>query len=86
MRQSRIKGYATLGQSIILSTLFSSYGLGLWGDLDRFMAVLIAIVMTASLMVLLVVWRKRCALGPFEWVLRRMTYAWRQDEPRFSRQ
>lgn len=73
-----------LGQSIVLSTLFAGYGMGLWGELDRFMAVLIAIVVTASLMVLLFVWRRPFALGPFEWLLRRMTYAGLQDEPRSS--
>lgn len=73
-----------LGQSIVLSTLFAGYGMGLWGELDRFMPVLIAIVVTASLMVLLVVWRRPFALGPFEWLLRRMTYAGLQDEPRSS--
>jgi uncharacterized protein len=73
-----------LGQSIVLSTLFAGYGMGLWSELDRSMAVLIAIVVTASLMVLLVVWRRPFALGPFEWLLRRMTYAGLQDEPRSS--
>ncbi len=49
--------------------------LGFWGRLDRFTAVLIAIAVTAGLMVLLVVWRRPFALVPFVWVLRRMTYA-----------
>ena len=39
-----------LGQSIILSTVFSGYGLGLWGGVDRFTAVIIAVAVTAALM------------------------------------
>lgn len=64
-----------LGQSIILSTVFSGYGFGLWGAVDRLTAVAIAIATTAGLMAALATWRMLFALGPFEWVLRRMTYA-----------
>lgn len=63
-----------LGQSIILSTIFSGYGLGLWGAVDRLAAVAIAIAVTAGLMGALLIWRSRFALGPFEWILRRITY------------
>lgn len=64
-----------LGQSIILSTVFSSYGLGLWDAVPRPLVVLIAIAVTCGLIVALVVWRSAFRLGPFEWVLRRITYA-----------
>ncbi len=64
-----------LGQSIILSTVFAGYGLGLWDAVDRLTAVVIAIAVTAILIAGLALWRTRFALGPFEWVLRRMTYA-----------
>jgi uncharacterized protein len=64
-----------LGQSIILSTVFAGYGLGLWEAVDRMTAVAIAMATTALLIVALSVWRSRFALGPFEWVLRRITYA-----------
>lgn len=64
-----------LGQSIILSTVFSSYGLGLWDAVPRPQVVLIAIAVTCGLIVALVVWRSAFRLGPFEWVLRRITYA-----------
>ncbi len=63
-----------LGQSILLSMIFSGYGLGLWDDVDRFTAVAIALAVTAGLMGALMIWRVRFALGPFEWVLRRITY------------
>jgi uncharacterized protein len=63
-----------LGQSIILSTIFSGYGLGLWSTVDRLTSVAIALVVTAGLLGALMIWRSRFALGPFEWVLRRITY------------
>lgn len=63
-----------LGQSILLSTVFSAYGLGLWEQVSRPVAVLIAMATTAALIAALVVWRQRFRLGPFEWLLRRMTY------------
>jgi uncharacterized protein len=64
-----------LGQSIILSTIFSGYGLGLWSALDRLTAVLVALAVTGGLIGLLLIWRRYFKLGPFEWVLRRITYA-----------
>jgi len=64
-----------LGQSIVLSTIFSGYGLGLWGAVDRLTAVAIALAVTAGLVGALLLWRRYFKLGPFEWVLRRITYA-----------
>jgi uncharacterized protein len=64
-----------LGQSIILSTIFSGYGLGLWSAVDRLTAVLVALAVTGGLIGLLLIWRRHFKLGPFEWVLRRITYA-----------
>lgn len=64
-----------LGQSIVLSTVFSGYGLGLWGAVDMPTAVAIAVAVTAALIAALAAWRSRFALGPFEWVLRAITHA-----------
>ena len=63
-----------LGQSIILTTIVSGYGFGLWESVDRLTATSIAIAVTAGLIIALSIWRTRFALGPFEWVLRRITY------------
>ena len=63
-----------LGQSIVLSTVFSGYGMGLWGAVDRLTAVTIALAVTAALIAVIAIWRTRFAFGPFEWVLRRVTY------------
>lgn len=64
-----------LGQSIVLSSIFSAYGLNLWGKVDRATASAIAILVTVLLITGLIVWRNWFRLGPFEWVLRRFTYA-----------
>jgi uncharacterized protein len=57
-----------------MSTVFAGYGLGLWGRPDRLTATAIAIVVKAALILALVHWRARFALGPFEWGLRRITH------------
>jgi uncharacterized protein len=62
-----------LGQSIVLSTIFASYGLGLWNALGPLAVLFIAIVVTALLIWAMYLWLSRARLGPFEWVLRRIT-------------
>lgn len=64
-----------LGQSIILSTIFSAYGLGLWNELDRVAALVIAVLVTMALIIGISIWRIWLRIGPFEWVLRKITYA-----------
>ncbi|MEJ8562800.1 DUF418 domain-containing protein [Yoonia sp. GPGPB17] len=64
-----------LGQSIILTTIFSGYGFGLWEAVDRTTASLIAIGVTVLLIVLISIWRMWFRQGPFELLLRRITYA-----------
>lgn len=63
-----------LGQSILLSTIFAGYGLGLWEEVGRFTATLTAICVTILLMIGVTIWTNHFKLGPFEWVLRKMTY------------
>ena len=63
-----------LGQSIILTTVFSGYGLGLWDSVGKPVAIAIAVAATAAPILALSLWRRRFALGPFEWALRRVTY------------
>ena len=64
-----------LGQSIILTTVFSGYGLGLWDAVGKPTAIVIAVATTVALILALSLWRRRFAHGPFEWALRRITYA-----------
>lgn len=66
-----------LGQSIVLSTVFAAYGLGMWDKISRAGATLIAIAVTLGLILGLVLWQGRFGQGPFEGVLRRITYAGR---------
>ncbi|MCK0095962.1 DUF418 domain-containing protein [Yoonia sp. F2084L] len=64
-----------LGQSIILTTIFAGYGFGLWNQVDRMTATLIAIGVTVLLIGALSIWRLWFRQGPFELLLRRITYA-----------
>ncbi|NBB97651.1 MAG: DUF418 domain-containing protein [Alphaproteobacteria bacterium] len=66
-----------LGQSIVLSAMFAAYGLGLWEEVSRPVATLIALAVTLGLILGLVLWHGRVRQGPFEWVLRRITHAGR---------
>jgi uncharacterized protein len=68
-----------LGQSLILSTIFSNYGMGLWEGVDRMIATLTAVVVTIGLIIALSIWRIWFRLGPFEWILRCITYAGTQS-------
>jgi uncharacterized protein len=63
-----------LGQSIVLSTIFAPYGAALWGGVGPAIAVGVALAVTLSLMLVLMVWRTVFSHGPFEWMLRRLTY------------
>jgi uncharacterized protein len=73
-----------LGQSIILTTIFSCYGLGLWDEVDRVAATAIAVLVTIALIATLSVWRIWFKTGPFEWVLRHVTYAGVRTQPTTS--
>jgi uncharacterized protein len=63
-----------LGQSIILSTICSGYGFGLWGAVDRLTATIIGIIVTLFLIGTILIWKAYFTLGPFEWALRWVTY------------
>ena len=64
-----------LGQSILLTTIFSPYGLGLWSELGPLAVLLTSWAVTIGLVFFVTLWRQAFALGPFEWVLRQITYA-----------
>jgi len=68
-----------LGQSILLSTIFAPYGLGLWDRLGPATTIVIAVLVTCALIWGLTLWRTRFALGPFEWVLRQITQLGTRD-------
>lgn len=62
-----------LGQSMLLSTVFASYGLNLWDGVGPAIAVGLALGVTVGLIGALALWRVWFALGPFEWALRRIS-------------
>lgn len=62
-----------LGQSILLTTLLAPFGLGLWNAVSPVEAVALALGVTLVLIAGLILWRRAFALGPFEWILRRIT-------------
>ena len=63
-----------LMHSIIAAVLFHSYGFGLFGQIELWHGVLIAIIVFALQIPLSAFWLKRFRFGPFEWLWRSLTY------------
>ena len=61
-------------QSAIFSTIFSAYGLGLHGHLQRGWQVLLAIALFVAQVLFSRSWMARYRFGPLEWVWRALTY------------
>jgi uncharacterized protein len=64
--------------SIILTTVFYGYGLGLYGSISRFGQMGFVVAVIALQLVLSPWWLARYRFGPFEWVWRSLTYWKRQ--------
>ncbi len=65
---------AYLLQSVALSLVFCGYGLGLFATLGAAAVTAIALVVAAGSLILVAIWRSFLARGPFEILLRRITY------------
>ena len=65
---------AYLMQSVILSFVFSAYGLGLYARLGAFHAIIIAFATGVFTLVFASLWRKAFERGPMETLLRQWTY------------
>lgn len=65
---------AYLVQSLILSLVFVSYGLGLYGQLGAAACISISVLAAIASLIFVSLWRKRFARGPVEHVLRSFTY------------
>jgi uncharacterized protein len=63
-----------LGQSVICTFLFYSYGLGLYGKVSPAESVLITLAIFGVQLILSAWWLKRFRFGPMEWVWRSITY------------
>jgi uncharacterized protein len=59
-----------LGASLFASLLFDGYGLGLYGDLSRWQAWLVAPCFWAVMLLWSKPWLERYRYGPFEWLWR----------------
>lgn len=63
-----------VGQSVIYTTLYYGYGLGLWGRLGPAHILPLAAVIFAAEIVLCGWWIRRFRFGPLEWIWRSLTY------------
>ena len=63
-----------LGQSILAATIFSGFGLGLWGRLSLAELWLTAAIIWAIEIAFAMAWLSRFSMGPFEWIWRTLTY------------
>ncbi len=82
---SRLSWLAPLGrmalsqyllQSLVWTTVFYGYGVGLWGQVPRFYHLPLALAFFAFQVVLSHWWLRRFYFGPAEWLWRSLTY-WR---------
>jgi len=67
-----------LFQSVICTTIFYSYGLGLYGGVGPAVGVGLTVVIFLIQVVLSVWWLRRFQFGPMEWAWRSLTYRKRQ--------
>lgn len=68
-----------LSQSIICAFLFHSYGFGLYGKLEVWQGILVAIAIFVGQVYFSRWWLKSYLFGPFEWLWRSLTYLkWQQ--------
>ncbi len=88
--RSRLKPLAAVGrmaltnyllQSLVCTTIFYSYGLGLFGTMAPARGALLALVIYAVQVPLSVWWLRRFQFGPVEWLWRSLTY-WRRQPMR----
>ncbi len=63
-----------LTQSIILTLIFYSYGLGLFNTIGIAAAQLLALTIFALQVLISILWMRNFRFGPFEWLWRSLTY------------
>jgi len=67
-----------LFQSLVCTTIFYNYGLGLYGSVGRMAGIGIAVLIYAAQVPLSVWWLRRFRFGPVEWLWRTLAYRKRQ--------
>lgn len=81
--RARLRPFAAVGkmaltnyllQSVICTTLFYSWGLALYGRMNPLIGLVPTILIYNAQVVLSMWWFRRFAMGPMEWLWRRLTY------------
>ena len=81
--RARLRPFAAVGkmaltnyllQSLICTTLFYSWGLALYGRVNPLMGFVPTVLIYGAQVVLSLWWFRRFAMGPSEWLWRRLTY------------
>ncbi|MBN1428689.1 MAG: DUF418 domain-containing protein [Anaerolineae bacterium] len=81
--QNRLRPLAAVGrlslsnylfQTLVCTTMFYSYGLGLYGQVGPALGVVLAVVIYLIQIPLSVLWARYFRFGPFEWLWRSLTY------------
>jgi uncharacterized protein len=67
-----------LGATLICTTLFNGYGLGLFGTLRRHQLYLVVLAIWTAQLAFSRLWLRRFHFGPVEWLWRSLTY-WRRQ-------
>ena len=67
-----------IGQTLLCTTLFYGYGLGLFGSVSRVGQAGIVLVIWALQLIVSPLWLARFRFGPLEWLWRSLTYGSRQ--------
>jgi len=67
-----------LMQSLVMTTIFYGYGLGLYGQVPRFWQQLFVVALIGAQLVVSPWWLKYFHFGPAEWLWRSLTYGQRQ--------
>ncbi|MFQ5777077.1 MAG: DUF418 domain-containing protein [Terriglobia bacterium] len=61
-------------QSVVCTTIFYSYGLGLYGQVGPAQGLVLSVLIYAFQILLSVWWVRRFRFGPAEWLWRTLTY------------
>jgi uncharacterized protein len=67
-----------LATSVICTTIFYGYGLGLFAKLQRYQLLYVVFAVWALLLIVSPIWLRHFRFGPMEWVWRSLTYWQRQ--------
>lgn len=68
-----------LAQSLIATTLFFSYGFGLYGQIDLWQGIMITVVIYIAQLIWSYYWLSYFRFGPMEWLWRTLTYGKKQS-------